>query len=499
MNPVARWSLKTLFGWALVAVAMAVGAPVGAVTNTWGPAAALATARDSQTSTLLSSGKVLVTGGLSNSGLLASAELYDPASNIWTPAASLPTARYYHTATLLPSGRVLVAGGVDTNGNLSSATLYDPASNIWIPAGSLTTARNSHTATVLPSGQVLVVGGYNGVILAIAERYDPASNTWSPAGSLATARYLHSATLLPSGKVLVAGGVDNNGNLSSAELYDPGSNTWTPAGSLATARSTHTATLLPSGQVLVVAGQANVGVLASAELFDPELAPDTTRTPNLNAVNTYLLPASKLAASAGGSTTLFGATITTGFWPLLEGSAGASNNSTSNAPVFQVQRIDNDKMRFIPNDETGSFTDTTFTGSAAAFAGFPAGPVRVRAWVNGVPSAERYSTLAVKPGAVATPTAIGGINQATVNFAAVAYAGGAPVTTYAAIALPGGTQATCVAPRTSIAINPLAAGTYTFVIVALNAAGQGAPSAQSNSVFVSPADEIFRYDFEMMP
>ena len=159
MNPVARWSLKVLLGAVLVAVAMAMGAPAGAASNTWGPAAALATARDSHTSTLLASGKVLVTGGLSNSGLLASAELFDPPSNTWSPAASMATARYYHTATLLTSGRVLVAGGVDTNGNLSSAALYDPASNTWTAAGSLTTARNTHTATLMPSGQVLVEGG----------------------------------------------------------------------------------------------------------------------------------------------------------------------------------------------------------------------------------------------------------------------------------------------------------------------------------------------------
>ncbi len=79
--------------------------------NTFENTGPLATARHSQTATLLPSGKLLVAGGASDSSYLASAELYDPASGTWTATGSLVTARYDHTATLLPNGKVLVAGG----------------------------------------------------------------------------------------------------------------------------------------------------------------------------------------------------------------------------------------------------------------------------------------------------------------------------------------------------------------------------------------------------
>ena len=177
------------------------------------------------------------------------------------------------------------------------------------------------------------------------------------------------------------------------------------------------------------------------------------------------------------------AAVATGFMPLLEASGGATNNSASNAPVFQIQRIDNDQSIFVPNDTTVNYTDTVFTGSATAFAGFPAGPVRVRVWVNGVPSAALYSTLAVTPGNIAAPTAIGGNAQATVNFTPTNYDGGAPVT-YSAVAIPGGASGSCTAPCTSIVVTPLAAGTYSFKVVAQNAAGYGAFSPASNSVRV---------------
>ncbi|QBB69039.1 hypothetical protein ELE36_00825 [Pseudolysobacter antarcticus] len=110
MNALARWSLKTLSGWALLWIALTFSASAGAVTNAWEATGLLTTPRYLHTATLLPSGKVLVAGG-SNTSRLASAELYDPATNTWGSVSALTTARYAHTATLLPSGKVLVAGG----------------------------------------------------------------------------------------------------------------------------------------------------------------------------------------------------------------------------------------------------------------------------------------------------------------------------------------------------------------------------------------------------
>src|SRR5437762_1961505 len=77
----------------------------------------------------------------------------------WTLTGSLNTGRADHTATLLPTGIVLVAGGVDSSGVLASAELYDPASGNWTPTGDLNGARDLHTATLLSNGIVLVAAG----------------------------------------------------------------------------------------------------------------------------------------------------------------------------------------------------------------------------------------------------------------------------------------------------------------------------------------------------
>ncbi|NOK37134.1 hypothetical protein D7W79_03625 [Corallococcus exercitus] len=72
---------------------------------------------------------------------------------------SLLSVRYQHTATLLGNGKVLVAGGGTPSGEMASTELYDPATLTSSSGPSMATARRSHTATQLQDGSVLVVAG----------------------------------------------------------------------------------------------------------------------------------------------------------------------------------------------------------------------------------------------------------------------------------------------------------------------------------------------------
>ncbi len=229
--------------------------------------------RSGQTATLLSDGRALVTGGLSQSNdVLAATELYDPSSDKWRTTESMETARQGFTATLLGDGRVLVAGGRDRNYSpLASAEVYDPASG-WSPTGSLALGRVDQSATLLAKGRVLVVGGTdaNYQPIASAELYDPATGKWSPAGSLHDARDHPTATLLANGKVLVVGGNGARRALASAELYDPATNSWATTGSPGVGRFAHTATRLSDGRVLVAGGaDRSFHSLVSSEVYDP--------------------------------------------------------------------------------------------------------------------------------------------------------------------------------------------------------------------------------------
>ena len=250
-------------------------------TGSFSPTGSMTTPRDSHVATRLKDGRVLITGGedLANPGdSLASAEIYDPGTGTFSATGSMAHRRYGNSSTLLPSGRVLITGGYswvhNASETLASAELYDPKTGTFSATGSMAAARAGSTATLLSNGRVLIAGGGDaGALLGSAELYDPATGSFSATGSLITARAT-SATLLADGRVLIAGGgvastTSATAITSSAEIYNPKTGTFGATGSMTTTRGGHTATLLSDGRVLLAGGDSDSAELASAELYAP--------------------------------------------------------------------------------------------------------------------------------------------------------------------------------------------------------------------------------------
>jgi len=267
--------------------------------------------REGHTATLLTDGRVLITGGFPAS---ATAELYDPATGTFAAAGRMITGRVSHAAILLSDGRVLIIGG---NAG-TTAELFDPITETFTPAGDMTgswaipillnngkvfiaaipnaeiydpatgtfTATVPYaganplglsTATLLADGRVLITGctspcDYD---VDLTELYDPATGTFTLTGAMAnrSASGERTATLLTNGKVLFAGGENEDYFYASAELYDSSTGTFTATRDMTHARHAHTATLLPDGEVLITGGGIELvppfGTYASAELYDP--------------------------------------------------------------------------------------------------------------------------------------------------------------------------------------------------------------------------------------
>jgi len=200
-------------------------------TQSFSPTGSLNDDRGGHTATLLADGRVLVLGGTQTTDpgygiCLKSAEVYDPTSGIFTIVDEMAAERcslWWVGAPLLSSGKVLVTGGAHT----SVAELFDPTTETFTPTGDLIIRRGSHTASLLADGTVLLAGGFNldgGTFNhpLEAEVFDPLTESFTLAAPLNQGRSQHTATVLFDGRVLVVGGwsIEQFSDLATAELYN---------------------------------------------------------------------------------------------------------------------------------------------------------------------------------------------------------------------------------------------------------------------------------------
>ncbi|MCQ4166342.1 kelch repeat-containing protein [Tahibacter harae] len=475
-------------GKVLLAGGLYSGAPTAhceladGLTATSAATAFLLTPRYAHSATLLADGGVLAAGGYaSGAAPTAAVEYYRSGAGAWLPRAALNTARAGHTATLLGDGRVLVSGGRGAGGQLlDSAEIYDPAADSWTAAAAPGIARESATATLLRSGEVFVLGGVDSADqpLARADLYDPRTGSWRQAATPLRGRVQHTMTVLPGGQVLVAGGrTGASGGSDAVEIYTPEFNNWSSAAPLMSPRAGHVAIPLPSGQLVFAQGYAD-NWAPLVERYETGIAPDPARQPRLYSAS--------LPAGGQGSLHVRGS----GFRPAASADGGGGAGASSNLPVLQVQRVDNGQTRFVAADPASIFTDNLFSGRAADLADFPAGPVQLRIWVNGIPGTPLLATLASVPAMAAAPVAQGGVLRAAATFAPATDDGGAPISGYRVTAAPGGAVRSCLAPCSQVEFEALPPGSYSFRVSAVNAAGAAAPSPPSNSVTVQARSSV---------
>lgn len=225
--------------------------------------------RCAHTAALLPNGKILVVGGYENYGAensVSAIEEIDPTTYESTIVAHLNIGRGGHSMTLLNDGRYLISGGV--NGQpLNTAEIYDPITR-QISVVVMNESRANFPAIKLASGEVLVLGGY-GTNNSVVEKFDPQTDTFSRVGNLSYGRFVHIGVLLDNNKILIAGGYDGVDSLNEAELYDTQTNTSQAIQSMSVDRDGFGAHKLANGKVLVFGG-ADMGIkTTSVQIFDP--------------------------------------------------------------------------------------------------------------------------------------------------------------------------------------------------------------------------------------
>lgn len=259
----------------------------------------------------LNDGRVLLIGGADAAGnVLASCEIYDPATNSFSPTGAMATPRILHAACLMANGSVMVAGGTSTlmpdvtaaiTATLNTAEIWNPATGAWTGTANIGGRRLGPALTLLPNGQVMVSGGvevtiFLGVPIAASSTTNVqrwSAGAWSNGPNMSQGRAGHhyNQVRLADGRILMSGGVNvpsllgatTAAPISGAELYNPTTNSWQTA-NMPNARALHTATRLADGRVAACGG-AQGTLLApipidAVDVFDPATN-SWTPAPNL--------------------------------------------------------------------------------------------------------------------------------------------------------------------------------------------------------------------------
>lgn len=243
------------------------------------PISPMLTQRVLFTATPLLDGTVLIVGGIEvsdkNGKAIASSEQFDPVTQEFNPSGNMLTPRLSHTAVRLSTGDVLVMGGVvgSLNDQVidTTAELYASSSGSFRITGNPTSPRRGFTATLLHTGDVLVTGGMvDGERSGSAEIYVESTGKFIEITGMSIPRSLHQATLLKDGRVLITGGIFGNEEAGSrAEIYDPDTGKFETVGAMNFDRREHSASILWDGRVLITGGVYNLGESAPEEIFDP--------------------------------------------------------------------------------------------------------------------------------------------------------------------------------------------------------------------------------------
>jgi hypothetical protein len=237
-------------------------------TGTFSATGAMAERRERAMAAPLPNGDVLVAGGRTageSFTTVKTAEIYDPTAGTFSSTGSMATTHQRGFAVSLPDGDVMVgAGGIETLAKgeaqleiLATTEIYDPATGEFSAGPELGTARWGAAAVSLPDGRILIAGGYgevspgvNGTLMT-SEFLDPETGAVTPGPAIEGSSFMRAAPL-PCGRAVFMGAGRN------LQEYDPTTeafvDTEIPAGEMAAAAMAP----LPEGKVLI-AGAASGG------------------------------------------------------------------------------------------------------------------------------------------------------------------------------------------------------------------------------------------------
>jgi N-acetylneuraminic acid mutarotase len=244
-------------------------------------------------------GKIYVLGGGgADNKVVASVQVYDPATGTWAARADMPSPRALFGASAVGGTIYVVGGTVRGLDKLALVEAYDTATDTWTRKADMPTPRNA-LSTAVVDGKVYAIGGWGfdrpeagleaslkagGGDFSTVEVYDPATDTWATRADMPTARS-HMTVSAFGGKIYaIGGGTPRLGAdlyLSLMEVYDTATNRWSPAADMTIPRSVMSSSVI-DGRIYVMGGAMGPGrystqeermrglrTLSVVEIYDP--------------------------------------------------------------------------------------------------------------------------------------------------------------------------------------------------------------------------------------
>ena len=269
----------------------------------------------------LADGKLLVAGGhdKANGTLgIADSNTFDPVTQTWQHLPDMAFRRWYPTLTMLGDGKAIVLGGSENNESVFVETpeIFDPVAKTWTRLNSGKMSIGQYPMVyLLADGRLLQSGTTEAP--TVTRTFNVATQTWTTiepqmldAGS--------SVMYLP-GRILKSGSSSNNGDTPNADStatsyvlnMNDATPVWRQTQSMANSRTFHNLTSLADGTVLVTSGSRKksetnltTGVL-QAELWSPDTETWTSMAPAQKAriyhSTAILLPDARVAVSGSGN------------------------------------------------------------------------------------------------------------------------------------------------------------------------------------------------------
>ena len=240
--------------------------------------------REQMKSTLINDSIILLTGGLST---ISSAleypttnYLYNTNTDTFTPAGNLPIGVINHTSTLLSNGEVLITGGFDGNQARDEVYVFNLQNGWRTLSSTLSVAVSSHRAVIV-NGKVYIYGGFNIPLFEFSDKldiYDPALDDINPltVGPLACSQF---SMVAFNSTILIAGGnkvLPNSsfGVTNEAYLYNINNNTFSTIATLPNIRGGMEISELGNSGKFIFSG----GNISLSEPYDDAIIYDANQT-----------------------------------------------------------------------------------------------------------------------------------------------------------------------------------------------------------------------------